>query len=895
MKPSFFTLLFVCAMTYDAAAAETPDWNLNGETIWSRVSGTATLSRENGVYRITHTGSQDWAVTLHQYIPVTPGDVFRISFKVTNEGNGEVAYTVGMFDKEKNIINWNQGNARQKGPCEAKTMTDEFVIPWGGATILPRITGSGATTARCWDFKLEKLGTVALLDPVREIPAAGAEPLELLPQNNADFAKTLLFKGDREFIQQRGSMPRSWLDAGNTWQDNPTWRMMSPDSVAFNLMPVEPLKVTPGERVFISLRINVDRGQPSLVVLPWQGGLVGKTPFASGTFRPAQGEETNVWCCIHAYLTIPEGVQGIVPVINAPNGAVYNLAEWTVSRPGDEELRPTPKKVEGFAKKRVEEKLDRGLIALRKDKDVYLSWRLLKSDKPDLGFDVYRHTRDGEGIKLNTAPIIQTTDFIDKNVPADKDYYWTVWETGTFTGISSNSVTALDKSYISIPLKDVKTFSSIGVADLNGDGNLDYIIKTPNSSIDPWYQSWNPSPGTYQLQAYQSDGTFLWEYDLGWGIEQGIWYSPYIVADLDGDGCAEVIVKTCPGDYRNSSGRVYSGPEHLSILDGKTGKERARIDWPSRDGLAYNYSSRNQLCLAYLDGKTPCLIALRGTYTRMLAIAYQMRTGPDRLEELWRWDNRWDRERWGQGAHTMHAVDLDGDGRDEVVLGSIALNNDGSVLWEQKLGHPDHVYVGDIDPTRPGLEAVFGIESGRANNGVCMVDAKTGELLWGHDKQTFHIHSTGMVSPIDAAYPGCQIWSGEENYDTERWLRDVKGNVLETPMEFSRRDLAPKSVWWGDRLQRALIHGGSPVHYPSFERVDATRFEGSIRLIGDLFGDWREEVITSLDGEIRIYSTTIPAKDRRTTFLQDTNYRASLTESTMGYPQIPLPSYDLGR
>ena len=237
----------------------------------------------------------------------------------------------------------------------------------------------------------------------------------------------------------------------------------------------------------------------------------------------------------------------------------------------------------------------------------------------------------------------------------------------------------------------------------------------------------------------------------------------------------------------------------------------------------------------------------------------------------------------------MHAVDLDGDGRDEVILGSIALDDDGSILWETGLGHPDHVYVGDIDTSRPGLEVVFGIESRRDRNGVSMIDGKTGELLWGHDKQTFHIHSTGMVSPIDPSRPGSLIWSGEENSEADRWLRDAKGNILEVPERFPRRDLAPKSVWWDAGLHRKLIVGGVPVSYPSFERVDDTRFEGSIRLIGDIFGDWREEVITSVSGEIRIYSTSIPAKDRRITFLQDPNYRATLTESTMGYPQIPLP------
>jgi len=174
-----------------------------------------------------------------------------------------------------------------------------------------------------------------------------------------------------------------------------------------------------------------------------------------------------------------------------------------------------------------------------------------------------------------------------------------------------------------------------------------------------------------------------------------------------------------------------------------------------------------------------------------------------------------------------------------------------------------------------------------------MVDGRTGEMIWGLDQQSYHIHSTGMVSDIDPAHPGCEIWSGEENSEKDRWLRNAKGEFLETPEKFPRRNLAPKSVWWDAGPQRKLIVRDSPVHYPSFENVDATQFEGSIRMVGDLFGDWREEVVTSLDGEIRIYSTTIPAKDRRTTFLQDPNYRATLTESTMGYPQIPLPSQDL--
>ena len=897
-------LLTVIAACFSSsyAWADEAAWKLESDRIWAREDGKATMTRENGVYLIKHSGERDWSVTLHNNIPVTPGDAFRISCKIENEGPGSAEFTVGLFDGEKKIINWNHGNASVQGKSSEKTVAHEFVIPWGGVTILPRITGHGVTTARCSELKLEKLAKVALLEPVREIPKAGQESLQLVPSGNNDFAKFLRFKGKTDFVNQRGRIPRAWSDAGKIIEGRATWRIAGADGIDFDMCPVEPIKVTPGDRVLISLRINAERGRPQLLVLPWVGGLPGTTHFASGNFQIAHGEESANWCVIHAYVIVPEGVEGLLPIVRCDGGAVFNIADWTLSRPSEAELNPVRTKVEGYAESRLPERFDRGLVAVRSGNDVYLSWRLLETDRPGIGFDVYQHDTQGGEKKLNAAPITATTDFVVRNIPQGTDSRWSVRV--SLAGqrsrdvppvYQSDMIAAQEMPYRSIPLKDAKSFCSIAFADLDGDGRQDFVIKTPNANIDPWYLYWTPSPDTYKLQAYKSDGSFLWEHDLGWGIERGIWYSPYLVADLDGDGCAEVAVKTCPGDFRNDTGRVYNGPEHLTILDGRTGKERVKVDWPERDGLAYNYSNRHQLCLAYLDGKTPCIIVERGTYTRITAVAYQMTSGPDRLEELWRWDNRWERHlgRWGQGAHTMHAVDLDNDGRDEVVLGSIALDDDGSILWEQKLGHPDHVYVGDIDPARDGLEAVFGIETRQPENGVLMVDAKTGQRIWGLQQQTYHIHSTGMVSDIDPAHPGCEIWSGEENSEKDRWLRNAQGKFLDIPEKFPVSNLAPKSVWWDAGLQRKMIIGSRPVDYPTFEAFDDTRFDGSIRLIGDLYGDWREEVVTSQNGEIRIYSTTIPAKDRRTSLLQDANYRATLTESTMGYPQIPLPSLDL--
>ena len=123
-------------------------------------------------------------------------------------------------------------------------------------------------------------------------------------------------------------------------------------------------------------------------------------------------------------------------------------------------------------------------------------------------------------------------------------------------------------------------------------------------------------------------------------------------------GEAEVAAKTGEGDPRGSDGRVETGPEYVSILDGMTGRQRARDDWPSRqipgEPYRYNYSSRNQICVAYLDGKTPCLVVGRGTYTTIRLVAYQFHD--DKLHRLWSWDSREETGRGrynSQGAHIM--------------------------------------------------------------------------------------------------------------------------------------------------------------------------------------------------------------------------------------------------
>jgi len=616
------------------------------------------------------------------------------------------------------------------------------------------------------------------------------------------------------------------------------------------------------------------------------------------------------WRKIEAKAIIPAACDQIYLRITGGGKATVWVDDVAIQKLDEKPPVAKPKtKVTGWAKTRVEEKLDRAVVAMPVEGGkVYVGWRLLKSDPPTVAFNVYRGTGRMLPVKLNDTPLTQTTDFVDEQPPLDKDNMWFVKPVVGGKELTPSDTALLPrnpevKPYLGFKLQGDYTFQKVGLGDLNGDGKLDYVIKQPQDNIDPYQSYWTKSPETYQLEAYLHDGTFLWRYDMGWGIERGIWYSPYVVWDFDGDGRAEIAVKTSEGDPRASDGRVLSGPEYCSILDGQTGKEKARVTWPSRKdfggGLSgYNLASRNQIGVAYLDGKTPCLIVARGTYTVMVAVAYQYHNG--KLQELWKWDNREesDGRNWrGQGAHWMHSGDVDGDGRDEVVLGSCTIDDDGKGLWTTGLGHPDRCFLSDIDPARPGLEVFYHLETPQKEKGLCVVDAKTGEFVWGLPEVTHHV-GWGQAADIDPFHPGMEVWASEdpkgdpkqEKYkgNPPQWLLTSKGEIL------ARDEKVPpvEVVYWDADGQRELVSGGRIFKYLGGGTV-AQGIEGGRSFWADIIGDWREELVTSVKGELRIYTTTIPATDRHVCLLQDPIYRIDVAHLAMGYQQNPMLGYFL--
>ncbi|MHB8997410.1 MAG: rhamnogalacturonan lyase family protein [Armatimonadota bacterium] len=620
---------------------------------------------------------------------------------------------------------------------------------------------------------------------------------------------------------------------------------------------------------------------------------------------------TMDWTKVDARCRIPENCDQIYLRVVGSGKASVLVDDVALTETNEPPVVIKPKtKVTGWAKTRVEEKLDRGMLAMPVEGGkVYLGWRLLKSDPASVAFNLYRGTGRMPPTRLNEKPLTKTTNFMDAKAPLDKDNQWFVKPVVNGKELAASATVSLPanpevKGYQSIKLEGDYTFQKVGLGDLNGDGKLDYVIKQPQDNIDPYQMYWSKSPDTYKLEAYDHDGKFLWRYDLGWGIERGIWYSPCLVYDFDGDGKAEVVAKVSEGDPRGADGRVFSGPEFVAIIDGETGKEKTRLPWIDRKDFGrglngYNLAARNQLGLAYLDGKTPCLLVARGTYSVMKVVAYQYQKG--KLQELWTWDNREETGpgKWmGQGAHWMHAGDVDGDGRDEIVLGSVTLDDDGKALWTTSLGHPDRCYLGDIDPDRPGLEIFYHIEPGQKENGVCLVDARTGEIIWGLKERTYHVGS-GMAADIDPTIPGQEVWAaedpkgapGDDKYkgSPPKWLFSSKGEIL------ARDEKVPSvnAVYWDADSQREIVAGRTISKYKG--AAVAQNVEGGQSFWADVIGDWREELITSVKGELRIYSTTIPATDRRVCLLQDPIYRIDVANLFMGYAQVPTLGYYLAQ
>ena len=597
------------------------------------------------------------------------------------------------------------------------------------------------------------------------------------------------------------------------------------------------------------------------------------------------------------------------------------------------------------------EKLGRGVVAVNAgDGNVFVSWRMLGTEPDDVAYNLYRTSGDAQPVKINPEPLTKATSYQDSGVDLTKYTAYFVrpviqgreGETSKpfLNRIAANSPA---KGYVSIPLTflEGRTPNDCSVGDLDGDGEYEIIVHQPGRGRD------NSAGGDTDppvFQAYKIDGTLLWTINLGKNIREGAHYTQFLVADFDGDGRAEMICKTADGTtdgtgkvigdpkadwvakegivaHRDTTGseraadgtmhtnpdgthnfalagRILSGPEYLSVFDGLTGKELATTNYiPSLGNIADwgdaygNRSERYVAATAYLDGKLPSAVMCRGYYGKSVLAAWNWRDG--KLTNVWTFDTHdpaqpENRKFAGQGNHGCSVADVDGDGKDEIVYGSMCVDDNGKGLWSAGLGHGDALHVSDFDPSRPGLE-VFGIHEGGRQPGAAMIDARTGEVIWKTENRDT---GRGLAADIDPSNPGAENWGGPGG------LRNNRGETIQGPQTTS----ANFAVWWDGDLLRELLNGnkvdkpGTGVLLTAEGCTSNNGTKSTPALSGDLFGDWREEVMlrTTDNRELRIYTTTIPTEHRFRTLMHDPQYRTAIAWQNVAYNQPPHPSFFIG-
>ncbi len=588
------------------------------------------------------------------------------------------------------------------------------------------------------------------------------------------------------------------------------------------------------------------------------------------------------------------------------------------------------------------EALQRGVIARdAQDLGIFISWRNLASE--DALYNIYKN-----GKKLNSAPINQT-NYVDASGTGSDTYFITAVDKEGMEGERSEGVKPFT-DFLSIPIErpepqknavgEIAEYSAskAGVGDLDGDGEYEIVVVWYPSNAQDNSNSGHTS--VVYIDAYELSGKKLWQINMGQNIRAGDHYVPTIIYDFDGDGKAEIALRTSDGtidgagnvigdaaaSWADDRGYVLSGPEYVTVFDGLTGKALDTVDFlPERGNVAdWGDTGGNRVDrflggVAYLDGKTPSLIMSRGYYTNRQGTvgktgitAYDFKNG--KITVKWEFkanlQDNINPDYVGQGNHSMVTADVDKDGFDEIIYGSMVVDHDGTGLYSTKRGHGDAIHVGFFK-NEDRLQLV------KANESVDIVTGGYGFEYRYADKDEMIFAAAGtkdngrtVVADIDPTADGPFIYGAG---GTGMWI-NRKGNEWEKMSASGATNSFP--IWWTGDLLRELGEGiyksdGMKSTYPGYKVVkydwENNTFNQLFNIDGvisgrrpllqcDILGDWREELLLAEEdgSRIRLYTTNSPTEYNLTTLMHDPKYRLDIATQPSGYSQPPWPGYYIG-
>ena len=598
-------------------------------------------------------------------------------------------------------------------------------------------------------------------------------------------------------------------------------------------------------------------------------------------------------------------------------------------------------KVTNRAPKPVATPLKRGLMSISLNgagmgTGNLVSWRHREADGTGVKYKLYRGSNaKTQNTKLNSGKyIINRTNFSDTSGASSSYYklevydeYGNLLETEV-SGKTWANQTLTIKTSTPVDTRNGATYTpnDASYCDMDGDGEYEIILKwSPSNEKDA------ASSGTTSnvfFDCYKLDGTQLWRIDMGHNFFASAHTIQFIAWDLDGDGYGEFMVKTAPGTvdgegnyvllgndnpYENllsGRGKQDHGSEYITVFDGTTGAELATIPYHTDYNTGKNYwgdsnqnrSERYLAAIAWLDGPegNPSPIFARGYYSGAFVGAYDW--DGDNLTERWVSRNTSSgKGLWGEGAHWVSVGDCDGDGKQEIVYGSAALDHDGSLLYRTGLGHGDALHLGDFLPEREGLE-VFMVHEEKPY-GYDLRDAKTGQFILR--KTESGDTGRGLAAHFDSTSPHSQFI-----YSSSAAMFDCEtGKEIAPSWTIGQSGAGINNrIYWDGDLYDEFFDKSIIAHWNPSGWFDRYKFNngnyvwGKLNngsknnpcVLGDILGDWREEIVTwnEADNSLYICATSFSSNFRIPHLMDDLNYRAQVINQNVCYNQPPHLSYD---
>ena len=590
----------------------------------------------------------------------------------------------------------------------------------------------------------------------------------------------------------------------------------------------------------------------------------------------------------------------------------------------------------GAQAQRMMDQLDRGLVAVKVSGGIFCSWRIMGEEYYDVKYNLYR---DGQKIASDldvsnytdaagTAASTYTVAPVVRGVEKEQCAGVKAWTTNAnYKEIRMNHG-ALTSTYIP---------NDACCADVDGDGELEILLKFDNQSD----ASNSYMPGGYNgeyaiVEVYKMDGTKLWWLDFGPNMGDFQNNENNIVAyDWDQDGKAEALMRAADGttihmangdtyvigdpskNYRSPNGGgganwfMHEGDEFLVYMDGATGEPYVTMPYPLKrledgetnlekawgDGYGHR-STKHFFGAPFLDGRKPSIFLARGIYTRHKMVAFDVDPATHQLTERWRWNCNDSSSPWyGNGYHNYAVADVDWDGRDEICFGSMVIDDNGKGLSTTGLGHGDAQHHSDFDPYTWGHEIYACNEDLPSNN---YRDATTSKIRYrmagGSDD------GRCIAGNFCNDYPGAIGFSSHDeaiSCVTNGKISGLSKNGIPDNMRiYWDGDLCEEGFNYinGKNTEGGIYKHGKGRIATLAGSLTNNDTKGTPCYQGDLFGDWREEVImrTANNNVIRIYTTTDPTPWRNYTLWHDMQYRQAMVWQMCGYNQPPHVSYFLG-